>query len=190
MSEIILSGNWKAGWAIDLHTIKSIYIESGGFDTTYTYTGESLNKLKYHNDYSQISILSKIATDFLRTRIVTPNINVIIPVPPSDFNRERQPVFEIAKEISLNMDIPLDEYYIEKIKVTHQLKKIETKRKRENILSDAFKVRDLRYKNKQVLLFDDLYRSGSTLKEITKILYNAKVNNVYVLTLTKTRIKK
>ena len=190
MSEIVLKGNWKIGWAIELHTTKSILLDDGNFDTTYTETGEALNKLKYHNDYSQIKILSEIATDFLRTRVVTPYIDVIIPAPPSNYDRERQPVFEIAKNISRNLKIDLDEEYIEKVKETNQLKSIENKKERENILNGAFRVPDLRYKDKKILLFDDLYRSGSTLKEITEILYNADVNNVYVLALTKTRVKK
>ncbi len=190
MSEIVLFGNWEAGWAIELHTTKSTLLDDGSFDNTYTKTGEALNKLKYHNDYSQITTLSEIATDFLKTRIVTPYIDVIIPAPPSNYDREKQPVFEIAKNISRTLNIPLDEEYIEKIKDTNQLKSIENKKERNNILSGAFGVQDLRYKNKKILLFDDLYRSGSTLKEITKILYNAEVNNVYVMALTKTRTKK
>lgn len=49
----------------------------------------------------------------------------------------------------------------------------------------------MKYQNKKVLIFDDLFRSGSTLKEITKTLYNTgKVQNVYIVTLTKTRSKR
>lgn len=45
-----------------------------------------------------------------------------------------------------------------------------------------------KYKNKKVLIIDDLYRSGTTLMELTHLLYDeAQVQNVYVVTLTKTR---
>ena len=41
---------------------------------------------------------------------------------------------------------------------------------------------------KNILLIDDLYRSGATLKVATNLLYSkATVKNVYVLTMTKTR---
>jgi predicted amidophosphoribosyltransferase len=42
-----------------------------------------------------------------------------------------------------------------------------------------------------VLIFDDLYRSGETLHAVTEIVKNkGNAKNVYVLTITKTRIKK
>ena len=42
-----------------------------------------------------------------------------------------------------------------------------------------------------VLLLDDLYRSGSTLAVATDVLYDqADCNNVYVLVMTKTRSRR
>jgi len=185
-----INGNWKAGWALDLHTIKSIPLGNGKFDTTYTEIGKSLNQLKYHQNYNQIEILANEVVDFLKTRLVLPYINVIIPTPASK-NREVQPVEEIAKLISKKLNIPLDNNYLIKIKNTEELKSIEDIKEREKILKNAFSVQDLRYKNKKILIFDDLFRSGSTLKEITNILYsNGYVNNVYIVTLTKTRSKR
>ena len=44
---------------------------------------------------------------------------------------------------------------------------------------------------KNILLFDDLYRSGETLKAVCNIVANqGGANNVYVLTITKTRSKR
>ncbi|MDH5723767.1 MAG: ComF family protein [Alphaproteobacteria bacterium] len=40
-------------------------------------------------------------------------------------------------------------------------------------------------KNKNVLLIDDVYTSGATIKECTKVLKKAGVNGVYVLTLAR-----
>jgi len=78
-----------------------------------------------------------------------------------------------------------------KRKKTEQLKDITDPIEREEILKNSFGVKDLRYKDSKVLLFDDLYRSGATLREITKVLYeNGRVQNVYVLTLTKTRTRR
>jgi predicted amidophosphoribosyltransferase len=58
-------------------------------------------------------------------------------------------------------------------------------------MEGAFSVSDQRYANKKVLIFDDLFRSGTTLKEITRVLYEVgKVQNVYVVTLTKTRVNR
>jgi len=187
---IQIYGNWKEGWTLDIHTLKSIPLGEGQFDTTYTGTGKSLNELKYHQNYDQISILANEVIEFLKTRSITPYLNVIIPVPPSK-NRKIQPVERIAKIVAETLNIPFDIKYIIKTKNTTELKSIDNSAEREKILRDAFNIQDLRYQNKKVLLIDDLFRSGSTLKELTKILYSlGKVDNVYVITLTKTRTKR
>lgn len=170
-----------------MHTIKSIPLDDGKFETTYTEIGLALNRLKYHQDHSQIDVLVNHVIEFMKTRMVTPYINVILPTPPSN-KRDVQPVEVIAEKVAKSLNIIFDKSYLVKNRNREQLKEIENQSERENILKGAFEVRDLKYQDRKVLLFDDLYRSGSTLKEITKILYNVgKVSNVYVVTLTKTR---
>ena len=187
---IQIVGNWKIGWALDIHTLKSIPLGDGKFNTTYTETGKALNELKYHKNYNQIEKLANEVIKFLRTRMVLPYLNVIIPVLPSK-DRNIQPVIAIAEIVSKELNIPIDTNYIVKNKDTSELKNIEDHSERKKILLDAFDVQDQIYQNKKVLLFDDLFRSGSTLKEITEVLYSkGKVQDVYVVTLTKTRSKK
>ena len=105
---IKLAGNWKAGWAIDLHTLRSVPLGDGSFDTTYTKIGRALSLLKYQSDFSQLPIIVELAVEFLRTRFVTPYLNVILPVPPTNVKRTRQPVFEIAKKIGETLNIIVD----------------------------------------------------------------------------------
>lgn len=187
MNEQKLNGNWKIGWALDLHTIESIRLDNGKFENTYTDIGLALNHLKYHQDYSQIDILANFVIEFMKTRWVTPYIDVILPTPPSN-KRDVQPVDVIAEQVAKSLNIIFDKNYVVKNRNTEQLKEIENQAEREKILEGVFEVKDLKYQNRKVLLFDDLYRSGTTLKEITKMLYNVgKVSNVYVVTLTKTR---
>ena len=58
-----------------------------------------------------------------------------------------------------------------------------------NELNGAFSIDNPEELNgKNILLFDDLYGTGTTLTEITKtIKENTYVKNVFVLTVTKTR---
>ena len=59
---------------------------------------------------------------------------------------------------------------------------------RMEILKDAFAVSKREVEGKNILLFDDLYRSGATLNAITKMLkVKGKAKEVYALTLTMTR---
>ena len=151
MNGINLDGNWKAGWAIDLHTISSFPLGDGRFETKRTEIGEALYQLKYRNDYSQIPMLAQMAINFLKTKSMLSYIDAILPVPPSDLNRGMQPVFEIAKLIGKYLSIYVDIDYLVKIKNTEQLKNINDIENREKILRSAFRVKDLRYKNKRVL---------------------------------------
>ena len=120
--------------------------------------------------------------------MVTRYISGIIPVPPSDFSRSYQPTLEIAKGVGEKIGKTVLHRYLSKIKQTNELKSTSDPNERKAILKDAFKVNYDWMNGKKVLLFDDLYRSGSTLNEITKTLYNqGGVDKVYVLTITKTR---
>jgi len=186
-----LRGNWKAGWALDLHTISSKLRPDGTFDTVYTDVGEAMNQLKYHSDKTKIALLADVASKFMQTRLVTPYLDAIIPVPPSDLTRDMQPVLLLAKEIGKRLRLPVVEGVLVKTRSTAALKDIEDPKARKKELHGVFKVKDKSLAGKKVLLFDDLYRSGATLTEITDVLYNTgKVQNVYVLTITKTRSKK
>ncbi len=200
-----LTGNWKAGWALDLHTVWSklltvvtkddpesrVYI-SRDFLTKYTEIGELLYLLKYRSDKSKIEPIAEIAASFLtKTRKIFPFLTAIIPVPPSKRDRSFQPVQELAIKIGqkVNLPVPLD--YLIKVKETKPLKGVEDTQSRKEQLEGAFKVRDNRFAGKYVLLFDDLFRSGETLNEITDVLVKeGKVSKVYVLTITKTRTKR
>src|SRR3989344_6685611 len=186
-----LKGKWKVGWALDLHTISSTPIDDTHFDTVYTEVGELLNHLKYHQKKENIQLLTDIVVDFLKTRLVTPYLSAIIPIPPSDMTRTFQPVYEIAKVVGEKLKLKVDYDYLLKIRSTSQLKSIDDPEERRKILADVFQVKDQRYAGKKVLLFDDLYRSGEPMNVATHIITDSgHVNNVYVLAITKTRSKK
>ncbi|MBU6414759.1 ComF family protein [Patescibacteria group bacterium] len=186
-----LQGQWKAGWALDLHTISSTPLDENHWDTVRTEIGELLYQLKYCKDISKLQPIADICVEFLKTRLVTPYLVAIIPIPPSDTTRAFQPVYELAKIIGEKVKIKVDYDYLLKIKATTQLKSIEDPEERKKILAGAFQIKDQRYAGKKVLLFDDLYRSGETMNAATQALINVgHVSNVYVFTITKTRSKK
>lgn len=182
-----IEGNWKAGWALQLHTTKSVMLENGSFENTYSATGHALNRLKYHNETQYIKQLADELVAFMQTRYVTRYLSAIVPAPASKV-RPLQPVYAIAQQVANRLGVTYDPTYLQKVKNTAQLKSIECPQQRSNLLQGAFNV-DQRYRNKKVLIIDDLFRSGSTLKELTKTMYNqGSVNDVYVVTLTKTRV--
>lgn len=195
VSPIKLSGNWFEGFALGLHTISSEFLgydEFGHevFDTKRSEIGELLYRLKYKSDKSSLKEILDVTVNFLSNEWkISRILDGILSVPPS-ISRTFQPVIEIARGISSKLLVPLYEGFLIKVKETPELKNVYDYQKRLELLMDAFDTKNLSLKGKNVLLLDDLYRSGATFNAITRVLYEkGMVNKVYVLALTKTRSK-
>ena len=173
-----------------MHTKSSEYLgvdEFGHdrFETIRTEMGGLVYKLKYKSD---LSVVPQIVNAIVKIGGIE-KMDYIIPVPPSNIHRRFQPVFIIAKELSKKIDVELATDLILKIRETPKLKNITNDKERDNITRDAFSLNDTYdLSGLKVLILDDLYRSGTTLRAITSLLHEeGKVKNVYVVTLTKTR---
>lgn len=208
----ILIGHWKAGFALDLHTFsshpirelktvktkidgveKDVQIEGDivGWDTKRPEIAEELYKLKYRKEKHRAETIGTVAANWLQPQLANCKLNLLIPIPPSDTTREFQPVYEIAKEVSSRCKLPVDFNILKKLKPTSQLKGIDDPDKRKEVLKDAFSIELNSLIGKNILLFDDLYRSGETLNAVCDIIISqAKAASVYVLTITKTRTKR
>lgn len=190
-----LVGNWANGWALDLHTVKSVlHVDDHGdeyFDTTRTELGEALYLLKYRGQRYRTKGIAQTAAEFARSVPQLTGIRAIIPVPPSNLVRWFQPVPVLATAIGelLGIQAPLD--YLVKIRQTTTLKDEFDIQRRHEQLEGAFKAADQRYAGAHVLAFDDMYRSGETLSAVCATLLNeGRVASVSALTLTKTRSKR
>jgi predicted amidophosphoribosyltransferase len=147
--------------------------------------GELINRLKYHSDETVVPKIIELINKNLKN---IKAVDFIIPVPPSNLNRAFQPVYKIVEELSRNSTVPLLKNAISKTD-TEELKSITNPARREALLRDSLKINpQIDIENKIILLIDDVYRSGATVRAVTDLLYNqAKVKSVYVLTMTKTR---
>jgi len=206
-----LNGHWTEGFALDLHTTSSIPIHSEkiekriidgketdvkimgeiiGWDTKRPEIAEHLYQLKYRQDRTHLHSISTEAANFLKTKINW-NLHKIIPIPPSDTTRNFQPVYELANAIGNLCNLDIDFNTLKKLKSTSQLKSIENPEQRKEILNDAFDTIANSLTGKNILLFDDLFRSGETLNAANDVLKNkGGATNIYVLTITKTRTKR
>ena len=192
-----IPGNWRAGYALDFHTVSSRLLPDGTYDTERTEIGELIFQAKYRYNRSQIQPIAEIAAKFVKEKFtvnghrVLPYLDAIIPIPPSDEERPFQPVTEIAAKIGQILDISVISNHLIKVKGTTPLKNLEDEENRREQLRGAFIVQSTPKKYRCVLLFDDIYRSGETLTEVTDVLYKrGNISRVLVLTLTQTRTKR
>ena len=184
-----IAGNWRSGFALDLHTTSSTYLgdnESGHpqFDTTYSELGALLHRLKYDHDQTAAPEIIATAAGFLTPQRA--KFDLIIPVPPST-QRAVQPVIVMASGIGAAIGLPVISC-ITTTRSTAQLKSITDPEKRKEALAGLHAVDAAHTKGKRVLLFDDLFRSGSTMNAITDVLLQqGGATTVYALTITRTR---
>ena len=186
-----IHGNWRAGYALDFHTISSHRLPDGTYDTKRTEIGEMVFQVKYYHDRSKIQPIAETVAEFVKEEFVVngypilPYLDALIPIPPSDTNRPFQPVTEIAAKIEQILDVPVISDYLIKVKQTIPLKNLEEEENRQEQLRGAFAVQFAPKKYRCVLLFDDIYRSGGTLTEVTDVLHKqGDISRVLVLTLT------
>jgi predicted amidophosphoribosyltransferase len=184
-----IENNWKNGIAYDIHTVSSTYLGQDEFghdryDNKRSEMGELVYQLKYKHDETVVQKIVDLLMQFKGLE----KMNSIIAIPPSNLQREHQPVFSIAIELGKRLRIPVFTDYLMKSS-SEELKSVTDPSKRVELLKKSMKINKKHdINNQNVLLLDDLYRSGSTLQVATELLYNnCNVKDVYVLTMTKTR---
>ena len=116
----------------------------------------------------------------------------IIPIPPTDRTRPFQPVTEIARALGQHRGVKVLTDLLAKTAGGQQLKNVDDPEERETLLRASICIEGKTpVSGCNILLVDDLYRSGATLRVATELLMQkAKANSVCVLTMTKTRSKR
>jgi predicted amidophosphoribosyltransferase len=180
-----IEGPWREGYALDQHTVKSVYMgddEFGHprFDTTRSEIGELLYKLKYGNDQTVIGEIADAVEAHLRQW--NQKVDLLVPVTPSKV-RANQPVFAVGAEVARRLNIPFSTDIVIRRVALPQLKNIGRDERKE-LLKGAHDVQKEKVAGKEVLLFDDLYQSGSTMNAIAEALLDADAGDVIALTLT------
>lgn len=89
----------------------------------------------------------------------------------------------IAREFAKYQNIRCKEYYIQRVKDSAPMRGLKPVERKENI-NGAFRL--TRYaeelRGKRILLIDDIYTTGATLDEISKLLRNVKPSKIDILT--------
>lgn len=188
---IKLEGPWEKGYAFDVHTINSVFIGDNEFghptfDTTRSPMGQCIYELKYGQ---HLPVIDKIFDLLIKDRIFLRfinNIDIILPVPPSNKYRRIQPVLLVSNKLAEHFKKEIRSDILSSTN-KEELKNVATDEKYDKI-KKTIKIEPHLHKNKNILIFDDVFDSGSTLSAITDALNEKGYNNVYIFTLTKTRM--
>jgi competence protein ComFC len=189
INPIKIEGHWHRGIALDLHTTSSTpigYNESGHmqFETVRPEIAELLFRLKNRADRDAAGPIIETAANFLARH--KDKFDAIVPVPPSH-QRAVQPVIILAEGIGKALNVPVLSC-ITTTRPTGQLKNITNPEERKKHVEGLYAVDARQTNGRGILLFDDLFRSGSTMNAITEILINpGKATIVRALTITRTR---
>lgn len=186
---IELKGNWNQGFAYDNHIVESTFLgydeyNHEKFDNSRSAMGELVYQLKYRNDISKVKFIIEL---LLNGFSGWDYFDYIIPAPFSQ-QRVNQPVVLISQELSNKINVPfLQALYRDNV-AGIPLKNINDRDEKLDLLVKSIKIlnNDL-IKGKNILLIDDLFRSGATLTASTDILLKNGAKSVCVLAMTKTK---
>lgn len=185
----VITGRWVKGIAMDIHTISSTPAgpnEYGHmmFHTTRSELGELLYQLKNRGDQNAAPEIISTAVQYLRPSLH--KFDRIIPVPPSAV-RAVQPVILLADGIGASLGVPVVNC-ITTTRPAAQLKNITDPIQRREALEGLYNVDPAHTEAGNILLFDDLFRSGATMNAITDVLMGpGKAASVRAFTITRTR---
>jgi len=144
-----------------------------------------IHELKFNKVKTMSKIISNIIADDFKRFIKTKNITKVIYIPQSK-KLEKSRGYNHLKEILVEL-VPEFMIFegIKKIKETRMQMNL-SKEERETNLIGAFDIEEnADFKNQNVLIFDDVLTTGSTIREIFKLIKDRHINNIYGYIITK-----
>jgi ATP-dependent DNA helicase RecQ len=172
-----LQGPWLAGWALGFHSAFT------GKAWKRSQVGDLAYRLKYQGDLTAIPQLLDCATALIASHLELAQVDSVLPVPPST-PRPVDPACAFAGALAQRFSVKVLPA-IKKTRQTEPQKQFHTLAQKRANVAGAFALQ-APVRNLRLLLVDDLFDSGATLEEITRLLMNAGASGVYVLTLTRT----
>ncbi len=159
----------EAGWSLSYH---------GG-----SHIGALIRQSKYENVGPFAEELVLLSVDLIRTRYPMQTINAIVSVPPTQSGKL---VENFARSVAAMLQVAYIPALI-KVRVTGEQKNFANKVQKEENVKKAFSIPSPGLiAGRNVLLIDDIYDSGYTLREVAQTLMRAGVISVYPFTISRT----
>lgn len=160
----------------------------------FCYVG-GVRKMIYSMKFRNKPMLSSTLAAFMAERLVAvcdlKGIDLVVPVPMTTkklCRRGYNTAALLAKEVAARCNLPYMENALCKVRETKPQSSIKENQKRMLNVRDVFASKqDL--ENANILLVDDVYTSGYTVKNCAKALKVAGAEKIYVLTAARARCK-
>ena len=157
----------------------------GKYDKTLL---EAIHLFKYRGKIVMGKVLGRLMAEREYKSLTTGNYSLIIPVPlhpkrlkERGFNQS----LVLAKEVARKFSISLNFSSLKRIVHTKPQTMLKKKERMSNV-KRAFEVKDAeKIKGEKILLIDDVYTTGSTVRECSRVLIRHKAAEVAVLTLAR-----
>ena len=148
----------------------------------------AIYQFKYHNRRIYSRFFAKEMVKSYEFYFYQWNIDVIVPIPISRKRRRERGYNQtelLAKEIGKLTRIPVETKGLIRIKETRAQKVLNVRERRKN-LKDAFRWTGdgNMLDERNILLVDDIYTTGSTIDEAARILKKSGAKNVYFMTIS------
>ncbi len=174
-----INGIFNKGYSFDYYT------EPLSASKTHTPVGRAIFKFKYKNKQGLPEIITDKIIQFFDKISQYKNINVITTVPPNENHPSIAP--KIAQFIEINFGIKYIPDLLIKISDNVPQKSLHsTFQRKENIRGVYIVNSEIQARNQDILLLDDIFDTGSTLNECSKVLKEAGAKSIYALTCAKT----
>ncbi len=172
--------------SIQMRSSDGYTIHESGWSLSYygsSRVGMLVHQSKYENAGPFADELVSLATKLICTRYPIQTISGIVSVPPT---KSGKLVEDFAKRIAPQLQI---DYLpvMRKTRVTGEQKNFTNQIQKEVNVRNAFSITSPKFINgRNILLIDDIYDSGYTLREVAQTLMNAGALAVYPFTITRT----
>lgn len=124
-----------------------------------------------------------------KLKTLSARFDVIVPLPVTEGRlRERgfNQTYVLSEEIARITGKPIDHWSLVKTKETRDQYTLSRNERRNNLLGAFAITKSEDIKGRRVLLVDDLFTTGSTVSEASRVIMGAKAEHVEVFALART----
>ncbi len=178
-----LNDSYQEGYCPNCYTVP-YYFDRAYSCFEYEGTGKELiHKMKYEGKPELGRLLARFMHQRLRHEDIQAEAIIPVPIHPNKYSKRGfNQAYIIAQHLREYIKLPVLDC-IKRVKETKEQYNLDKYQRSINVI-DAFSIEMLYNINKynNVLLLDDIYTTGSTVNECSRILKNHGVKAVYVIT--------